>query len=235
MLSGDRIHESGLAMSYVTDTQLQQLRPGDRLKYYGVRWQVRDYSTFTDPQGYETEEWLLKADTGKAYYLLREYDPANSDQLVRWYIAEELQAPTIVEPGSARDLLPHLADAMWSEQQPYPELRVFNRIYLFESSTQGSYESDDETTNRVTWDYWDATRLWNLALEAWSDRTLEVYSTREVQLADFSEIQTADVDAVGFSTSNSQYSVSVTNVRTVQLVCAWLITIVGFLFIFIGI
>ncbi len=55
--------------------QLLQLRPGDRLNYHGVQWQVKDYSTYVDPNGYETTEWLLQSKAGAEYYLLRELDP----------------------------------------------------------------------------------------------------------------------------------------------------------------
>lgn len=78
-----------------TQTQLQQLRPGDHLKYHGVQWDVKDYSTYDDPQGYETAEWLLRSQTGKEYYLLREVDPQNSESLVNWYLAEKLAYPSI--------------------------------------------------------------------------------------------------------------------------------------------
>lgn len=218
-----------------TETELRHLQPGDRLKYYGVQWHIRDYSTYTDPQGYETEEWLLKAGTGKAYYLLREVDSTNLEKPVAWYIAEELRHPTIVEPGSSKDLLPDLAKALQSGQSPYPELQVFNRVYLFESRTEGTYESEGETTTRITWDYWDQPHLWNLALEAWSDRSLVIYSTREVQPTDFSEIQHAHMDSTpSFVTSHTDLIVS-TDSRTIQLILAWALTIVGFFFMLAGI
>ncbi len=115
--------------------------------------------------------------------------PQNPASQLHWYIAEELQYPQIYEPEASKDLVPTLAKDMRSRKSPYPELRMFNRTYQFESQTEGDYESDGELRTRTTWDYWDATHLWNLALEAWSDSTLAVYSTREVQPADFADIQ----------------------------------------------
>lgn len=219
----------------VTETELRKLREGDRLKYHGVQWMVKDYSTYTDPQGYETEEWLITSQTGKEYYLMREVDPNNPDALVHWYVAEELRNPAIYEPNSSRDLATTLAMDMRSHKEPYPELRLFNRIYQFESQTEGQYESDGQMRSRTTWDYWDATHLWNLALEAWSDRTLVVYSTREVQPADFSEIR----PGIGFATTSGFqpiHSRSNTNTaRSLQIVLAWFITILGFFLMISGI
>ncbi len=174
----------------VTDDTLRQLQSGDLIYYHGVEWRVRDVSYYYDPDGYETEEWLLKSPLSKEYYLLREVDPANPAAEVNWYIAEQLRNPTIYEPGSARDLLTSLASEMRSGKDPYPQLQTLNRIYTFESKTEGTYDSEGGAEYRVTWDYWDAAHLWNLALEAWSDATLSVYSTRKVQPSDFLQLQT---------------------------------------------
>ncbi|GAB4344207.1 MAG: hypothetical protein OHK0047_37100 [Leptolyngbyaceae cyanobacterium] len=172
-----------------TEETLRQLQPGDLIYYHGVQWRVKDVSHYRDPDGYETEEWLLKSPLSKEYYLLREVDPENPTAEVNWYIAEQLRNPAIYEPGSSRDLLTSLAYEMRSGREPYPQLQTLNRIYIFESKTEGTYESEDGSEYRITWDYWDAAHLWNLALEAWSDSSLSVYSTRKVRPADFSQPQ----------------------------------------------
>jgi hypothetical protein len=45
----------------------------------------------------------------------------------------------------------------------YPTLQLFNRIYQFESQTDGTYNADQKTRQRITWDYWNKSHLWNLA------------------------------------------------------------------------
>src|SRR5579883_2763129 len=219
-----------------TDTQLQRLRAGDRLRYHGVQWEVRTYSTYTDVKGYETEEWLLVSSSGKEYYLLREIDPQNPP--LHWYLAEELKYPTILDPQTSRDRLLTLGDDMRSHQSPYPELQLFNRLYAFESQTEGTYESDGNTRSRITWDYWDKSHLWNLALEAWSDGTLVVYSTREVQPTDFSEIQsgTGAARLLGeeAAASNAFAAHRRQKSRSRELLIAWIVTIVGFILMVSG-
>jgi hypothetical protein len=218
----------------ITETQLEQLQVGDSLEYHGAQWRVMDYSRYTDPQGYETQEWLLRSGTQKDYYLLRETDPENVNKQVTWYLAEELNNPTITEPGSSRDLLAHLVEDMQSHRTPYPELQTFNRTrtYYFESQTEGTYESEGTTETRITWDYWDETHLWNLALEAWSNNTLIVYSTREVQLSDFSLTQRTESSA-GFSSSSELLKRK--ERRSIQIIIAWAITIIGFFLMISGI
>lgn len=222
-------------VAIVTENQLRQLREGDRLKYHGVQWMVKDYSTYTDAQGYETEEWLIKSQTGKEYYLMREVDPNHPDALVHWYIAEELRSPAIYEPNASRDLTTTLGADMRSHKEPYPELRLFNRVYQFESQTEGEYESDGETRTRTTWDYWDATHLWNLALEAWSDKTLVVYSTREVQPADFSDIRPGIGLPIAYEQQPIRSRSDTHTARSIQIVLAWFITILGFFLMISGI
>jgi Domain of unknown function (DUF4178) len=223
----------------LSSQQLETLRAGDRVTYYGVRWQAIDYSTYTDPHGYQTEEWLLRSTTGKEYYLLKEIDPNTTGE--RWYIAEELTAPTLIDPATQTDVLTSIVGAMQAKQTPYPQLQLFNRLYRFESATEGTYSSEDSTQQRITWDYWDAAHLWNLALEAWSDGKLVVYSTREVQPESFSEyrkdgegiLKSYQRDTTAYSTLQSQGSGDLS--RPIQLFLAWGLLVVGFFLMMMGI
>lgn len=174
--------------STVTQIKLEQLRPGDRVRYRGVQWRVKDYSTYTDSNGYETTEWLVRSLNDKEYYLLREIDPQNPESLVNWYLAEEVFYPVIVEPDSGANVGGSLWNYMIQENTPYPELQVFNRLYQFESQTKGTYEEGNQSSFRITWDYWDRAHHWNLALEAWPNQELHVYSTQPVEPKDFSQI-----------------------------------------------
>lgn len=228
-----------------TEDQLRQLRPGDLVKYHGVQWRVRDYSTYRDPYGYETEEWLLKSPLSKEYYLLREVDPEETDDRVTWYIAEDLRNPTIYEPGSSRDLLVSLAQDMRSGKDPYPRLQTLNRVYSFDSKTEGTYEGDDGNERRITWDYWDAAELWNLALEAWGNSKLAVYSTRKAHPSDFSNIQALSQNEsyryaqnkAGFQRSGNpkDYVMGIYMPMTQQFVVALLLLVIGFMFMMSGI
>jgi hypothetical protein len=176
-------------LSVSTEGQLQQLRPGDRIKHHGVKWKIIDYSTYQDQNGYETTEWLLRSNAGAEYYLLREFDPLNPQGLVHWYLAEEIRNPIIFQPNSVKNLAVQLWHDMQGEKTPYPELQALSRHYYFESQTQGTYEGNEGDTSRITWDYWDKGHEWNLAIEAWSNTELHVYSTKAVAPEEFSNIE----------------------------------------------
>jgi hypothetical protein len=180
-------------LSVSQEAQLQQLRSGDRVKYHGVQWQVKNYSTYDDPNGYETTEWLLRSPAGAESYLLREIDPQNPESLVHWYLAEEISNPKIFQPEVFNNLAVRLWHDMQGQQAPYPELQALSRSYYFESETQGTYEGNQKDTSRITWDYWDEAHRWNLAIEAWPNGELHIYSTRAVKPEDFYEIQKGGV------------------------------------------
>jgi hypothetical protein len=223
----------------LTETQLRQLREGSCLKYHGVQWEIQDYSTYTDDNGYETEEWLLKSSSGKEYYLMREIDPQHAETQVHWYLAEALRYPTLINPQTSRDRLTTIGGDMRSHGTPDPALQLFNRVYTFESQTEGDYESEGKTRHRITWDYWDTAHLWNLALEAWSDGTLVVYSTREVQPTDFTEMRSSNRAALtpgqSFRSPLASQASDRRAARSREFVIAWTVTIVGFLLMIFGI
>ena len=186
-----------------TQTQLQLLRPGDRLKYHGVKWDVKDYSTYDDAYGYQTAEWLLSAPKGTEYYLLREVDSQNPETLVNWYLADEVR-PQIFLPDSRENIVPTLWQDMQGQKEPYPELQLFCLVYYFESKTQGSFEGDEVKTSRITWDYWDKDHHRNLALEAWpTNQELHVYSTKVVEPEEFSDIEKGVVQPESSQASSS--------------------------------
>lgn len=225
-------------MLSTTEDQLRSLREGDRLTYHGVQWNVKDYSTYTDPNGYETEEWQLKSRTGQEYYLMREAEPKSTGTVVTWYLAEELKNPSIYDPSTSTEVSYRLADQMLAGETPYPSLQVFNRIYWFESKTEGTYQSEYGLRTRITWDYWDEPHLWNLALETWANGSLSVYSTRMVQPADFTEIrQGQPLQHRSASSQNlfSRFNRDQDHAREIKKVIAWGIMIVGFFLMIFGI
>lgn len=131
---------------------------------------------------------MLLSPNGIEYYLLREIDPQNPE-LVNWYLADEIR-PQICLPDSGENIVPTLWQDIQGQKEPYPELQLFGKTYYFESTTQGTYEGDEEKTSRITWDYWDKDHHQNLAIEAWpNNQELHVYSTKAIRCEEFSEIE----------------------------------------------
>jgi Domain of unknown function (DUF4178) len=173
------------------DTQLQTLETGDCLTYRGVQWDVEDDSTYQDTTGYQTAEWLLRSSSGDQYYLIRETDPEDPQKIVYWYLSEEIQNPQIWDSQSLENVTVPLSQAMQNRSTSYPGIIVLHRAYFFESQTEGSYRSEAGVANRLTWDYWDRSHHWNLAIELWPDGKFYVYSTKIVHPEDFSDLQKA--------------------------------------------
>jgi hypothetical protein len=217
--------------SLFTQTQLQQLRAGDRLTYGGVQWEIADYSAYDDDHGYATEEWLLKTTSARSYYLLREVDPENPDTLINWYLSEEISGARV----SGDNFSDNLQFAMWrvmrEEEEPYPHLRALGREFYFESKTDGKYRSGEGKTSRTTWDYWDQEHLWNLAIEAWEDGDIHFYSTKKVNPEDFSEVKTDIKKAIP---TNSHKGFSKSEQKTLQILMAWALVIGGILLMIFG-
>ena len=171
------------------ENQLYNLRPGDRINYGNVTWDIRDYSTYEDGEGYQTDEWLLVSSGGSEYYLLREYEPNEEENSVTWYISNQLQNVQLYLPETKQDVVPTLWQEMQALSEPYPKLKLFYKIYYFESQTQGTYDVDGMQKYRITWDYWDQAHLTNLAIEAYPNHKLEIYSSKVVKAEEFSHIQ----------------------------------------------
>ncbi len=239
-------------MKYTTDTDyisfLPRLRAGDRVTYGGTQWEVRDFSTYDDANGYEMMEWLLHPDksvysSGSNFYLLREVDPDNPETKVNWYFSEEINADRISGEHVGDNLRYTLWESLHNHREPYPKLRALGRLYYFESQTEGDYKSEDGSESRTTWDYWDEEHLWNLAIEAWQDRELHVYSTKKVKPEDFAiaeksvNLQSANLQSTNSKslvTSTILKSNTIKKARTWEWICAWGLVIVGIILMMSG-
>src|SRR5581483_4699764 len=123
-----------------------------------------DRSSYWDPGGYRVVEWCCEGDGVEAYLLKEIQDGAP----IRWFFTRSIPRARVqgLPAGSA----PPSRDA------PPPALSYENERYQFAERTDGTYE--DEPGQRVpktTWEYWDANRTRNLAVEVWADGRVECY------------------------------------------------------------
>jgi hypothetical protein len=206
---------------------LPRLRAGDRVTYGGIQWEVIDFSTYDDANGYEMMEWLLKSNR-TSYYLLREVDPDNPETKVNWYLSEEIGVNRLSGEHVGDNIQFALWDTMLVHREPYLKLKAMGRTYYFESQTEGTYNSVDGAESRTTWDYWDEQHLWNLAIEAWRDREIHVYSTKKVSPTEFTIVDKTE-QAQSFIFQNSTQSKGKANDRTWEVICAWSLVIIGFI------
>lgn len=208
-------------------TQLHHLQPGDRITYHGINYLIEEHSSYRDSsKGYHTEEWLLKSTSDSEYYLMREYDPENPNNIVTWYLANEITNAHLFLPDSQENIVPDLWHQMYSQSIPYPELLLFNISYHFESETQGNYIIAGQNKSRLTWDYWDNDHTTNLAIEAFPHQQLNIYLSKVVKPEEFSHI-TQKIDQKGDKVVNSF-------AKTVELIAAMFIFVLGLLMLIFG-
>ena len=221
---------------------LPRLREGDRVTYGGTDWEIKDFSTYDDANGYEMMEWLIQSNHKKSYYLLREVDPEQPETKINWYLSEEIKVDRVSGERVGDNIQFGLWDAMKGNREPYPKLRALGRTYCFKSQTEGTYKGEDGSESRKTWDYWDEEHLWNLAIEAWQNRELHVYSTQKVSPEDFAIAEKSDqperlvVKNTVTNTSKSyfkNYSKKNSD-RTWQWVCAWGLVVAGIILMMSG-
>ncbi len=215
---------------------LPRLREGDRVTYDGTNWEIRDFSTYDDANGYEMMEWLIQS-SHKSHYLLREVDPEQPETKINWYLSEEIKVDCVSGERVGDNMQFVLWDAMKGNREPYPKLRALGRLYYFESQTEGTYKGEDGSESRKTWDYWDEEHVWNLAIEAWQNRELHVYSTQKVSPEDFAIAEKSDQSEklVEINTSKSlSKNHSKKSDRTWQWVCAWGLVVAGVILMMSG-
>ncbi len=157
----------------------------------------------------------------------------NQKPQIRWYVSTELRLEQVLVEPSGDDL----RYSLWNSRQhhgnslePYPQLMALGELYYFDDETQGTYQGEDGSLKRCTWDYWNSDRSLNLALEFWTNDEVHVYSTTPVSPELFSDIETNEVaNTMGVTT------VAQGGERAWQWVTAWSMVIVGvFLMLFGG-
>ncbi len=215
---------------------LPRLREGDRVTYDGTDWEIRDFSTYNDANGYEMMEWLIQSNHN-SHYLLREVDPEQPETKINWYLSEEIKVDRVSGEHVGDNMQFLLWDAMKGNREPYPKLRALGRLYYFESQTEGTYKGEEGSESRKTWDYWDEEHLWNLAIEAWQNRELHVYSTQKVSPEDFAIAEKSD-QSEQFVETNISKSYAKNHAkksdRTWQWVCAWGLVVAGIILMMSG-
>lgn len=153
-------------------------RTGQSLLFEGREWTVTEQATYRSAEGYQVHEWCCEAE-GTTAYLLKERDPGQSS--VRWFFTREIDAAGVFLAGGDR-LREWLARD--PELSPPPALVFQGATYHYEDTTEGTHEDDSgERVLKITWDYWDAGRHRNLALERWPDRSLDAYLGASIEPA----------------------------------------------------
>lgn len=170
------------------DSPLDFLAAGDSFALSGVTWAVRELHYYHDPDGYATREWRIESSQRGEYYLLREHDPARSDNPV-WYLSERLVSPKLLSPSEGRNVFAQLKKTFSANVVPPASLNANGTTYLYESTSSCRADWDGTPMQRTTWEYWDTTHSRNLALEFWGNGELLVYQAGKVEPEAITDLQ----------------------------------------------
>ncbi len=207
---------------------LESLAVGDSFNFSGVQWAVRELNLFQDPSGYRTSEWRIESSRRGEYYLMVEYDPAQSGGPF-WYLSERIPSPKLLNPEEGKDVYRQLQRSSLINETPPPALMSNGMTFLFESSSSGRTNWEGESQQRTTWEYWDKTHSRNLALEFWGNGDLLVYLARKIALNKIRGVKKGGAKNVesGFFGKGKP--------SVLEWICAIIVTLVGIMMFLTGV
>jgi hypothetical protein len=160
------------------DLSVRDPRVGDRLNLRNAVWRVTERSTYDNEEGYRCVEWTCEAGSVEAY-LLKEAEDNHSH---KWFFTLTIDEDEAAVPAGG-------AITEWIEKNgktaPPPTLLYRGQSYRYGDKTDGTYADDSGgRTQKTTWDYWDAERKNNLAVEIWASGEVDAYLGRYIAAAD---------------------------------------------------
>ena len=157
---------------------------GVLLHVAGRAWEVTEESTYKNDEGYQVTEWTCEA-SGTTGYFLKEGEADSG--VTRWFFTRETDTDAVRVSGERLE--------EWLKARPGatppPALSYGGATYEYGDTTEGTHEEDGEREKKITWDYWDAGRKKNLAVEHWEDHSFECFLGEYVD-ADGVVVQLAD-------------------------------------------
>lgn len=172
-------------------TNLEGMKRGDWVRWGGLDWEVTDRNVYRESAEYEETQWELE-DGSSTRYLVRSEEKKPGGTEVVWVCTVQTGVRRIEyhTPGGQLERLreKNALDA------PPPKVLFDGVVYSLDGETEGK-AVDDEGNNvtKLTWDYYDATRRRNLAIEVWKCPDadyFEVYDGTVTSPSEFSRVQT---------------------------------------------
>jgi hypothetical protein len=144
-------------------------RVGQTLRFDAREWEVTDRSSYWNDEGYRVVEWCCETDDTEAYLLkeVKEGEPT------RWFFTRTIDSAAVTLP-SGEALHPWI-DAHRGASPP-EGVGYQGGAYRYAETNEGTYEDEPGVrVHKTTWDYWDAGRARNLAVELWEGGRVACY------------------------------------------------------------
>jgi hypothetical protein len=143
-------------------------RVGDTFSLQGRDYEVTGVSSY-NAGDYQVTEWCCEQ-SDRECYLLRETKPGTPP---KWFFTRWIEAKGVTQPGGAP--LPRLSGREAAPQPP-KTLLSGGDLFTHAETTDGVHEEDGERARKITWDFWNAGRTRNVAIELWEDGALDCYT-----------------------------------------------------------
>lgn len=170
-------------------TNLQDMRAGDWVRWGSIDWEVIDRTLYRESADYQEVQWELEG-SGDTRYLVMSTENKGGTPEVVWVCTRQTGINRIQRPREGGGWVNFREKDSMSAAPP--KVKFDGVDYSLEGETEGTAESDEgETVTKLTWDYYDASRKRNLAIEVWqcSDADYyEAYDGQVVRSADFVRI-----------------------------------------------
>lgn len=154
--------------------KLEDLRPGDWVRWNSRDWEVTDRDVYKESADYGEVQWELSPDGGGERYLVLSRENKDGRTEETWVCTEQTSVSGVEYPAGAGEW------RAFREQDsldgPPASVRLGGTDFTLDGETKGTAEDDDgNNVVKLTWDYYDRTRRRNLAMEIWKEPDADYY------------------------------------------------------------
>lgn len=169
--------------------KLDEMRSGDWVRWESVDWEITDRTTYRESSDYQEVQWELEGSGGTRYLVQSRENKGGSVEEV-WVCTRQAGIGQVQRPSPSGGWQNFREkDAM---DGPPPKVKFDGLEFAFEGDTEGKAVDDDgNNVTKLTWDYYDASRRRNVAIEVWQCPDADYYEAYDgyvVKAADFTRI-----------------------------------------------
>lgn len=170
--------------------ELKDLMKGDWLRWDSRDWEVTYVDHYRASGDYSETQWELTPHSGPEYYLVMSREDKGGPAEEMWVCTRQTKI------RSVQYLTPEGNWETFKGQDSVSEaparIRYEELEFTLDGETKGTAEDDEgDTVTKITWDYFDAGRRRNIAIEIWKEPDadyFEAYDGRVVSPSDFVRI-----------------------------------------------
>lgn len=168
---------------------LEELRPGDWVRWGSVDWEVTGRTVYRESADYQEVQWEIEGGHSTRYLIMSTENKGGGTEVI-WVCTRQtgIGRVQLSEGNGWRSF--REKDEM---SAPPRQVKYDETLYRLEGETQGRAEDDEgNDVNKLTWDYYDASGKRNLAIEVWQCPDADYYEAYDglvVKPSEFARIK----------------------------------------------